>query len=135
MEQIDLQVFFEKYGDKIKAKEDVKRLIELSNKNGKFETLSRLAFHAKYSKGLVKIIRDSVFDLEEDYLQKIEKEFLEAIKTVRNLLSEIIEEDKFVQNIFEAKYMQLNRQCLDKLNSLCEDLSYLKIYLNDLKKS
>ncbi len=131
---IDIEEFFSLYGDKLKNAEDVKRLLEEASDNGKSELVSELTFKAKYSKGLMNIIRQSNQEIDAEYFQKMEAEYLTVITSIRDLLRELTISNNFLNSVFEKKYFKMTHQSLDKLNSFCNDLSYLKLYLNDLKK-
>ena len=122
--------------DRINNKEDIQRIIELAYDNDNLNKLEDISFSAKYTMGLYKIIssRSEVFD--EEYFNRIKREFSENIEKVKSLLKELIlPAGEFLGNIYKEKYFSLSQESLTNLASLCADLSYIKLYLNDLKRS
>ena len=119
----------------LQSAEDVERLIGIAVTNNKLDLLEQLSFQAKFSKGLFQIIRNSSNEIDPEYFKKIEAELTESIGKIKNLFSEIISDsDNFIKNIFEEKYFSMTRTSLSNLSILCEDLGYLKLYFNDLKR-
>ncbi|MGK9476690.1 hypothetical protein [Melioribacter sp. OK-6-Me] len=119
---------------KLHFKEDIYRLAELSIKSDKLELLEQLSFHAKFSRGIISIIQRKDEHLENEYLQTIEKEYLDTIIKIRELLVSILSNaTDFLRTIFEEKYLQLTYESMNNLKFLCEDLSFLKLYFNDMK--
>jgi hypothetical protein len=119
---------------KLHFKEDIYRLTELSIQTGKMEQLEELSFHAKFSKGIINIIQKKDERLENEYLQTIEKEYLDTVIKIRELLTYILTEaTDFLRSIFEEKYLRLTHESMNNLKFLCEDLSFLKLYFNDMK--
>lgn len=117
-------------------KEDVKRIIELAYKDDKINTLEDLTFSAKFVKGLVKIIKSTTNDMGEEYFNKIKREYSDNMENVKKNLGDITDGgSEFIQKVFDDKYFQVNQKNLENLNSLCEDLSFVKLYLNDQKKN
>lgn len=115
--------------------EDLTRLTELFFKEEKFDQLEDLAFSAKYAQGLLKIIRDRSNNFEDDYFEKIRSEYTEAIKKIRKILDEIIGSSaSFLKGIFSDKYLSMTHESLNNLNQLINDLSWVKIYLNEKKR-
>jgi hypothetical protein len=116
-------------------KEDVSRILELAYKNDKINALEDLTFSAKFVKGLVKIIKSTTNEMGEEYFNKIKREYSENLEKLKENLSEIIEGGSdFIKNVFNDKYLQISQKNLENLNSLCDDLSNVKLYLNDQKK-
>ncbi|KUG25252.1 hypothetical protein ASZ90_004925 [hydrocarbon metagenome] len=120
---------------RIKNAEDLARLSELFFKEDKFDMLNDLAFSAKYAQGLIKIIRDRSNNFEDDYFEKIRSEYTAAIKKIRKILDEIIgSSSSFLKGIFSDKYLSMTHESLNNLNQLIDDLSWVKLYLNDQKR-
>ena len=117
-------------------KEDLLRITEIALQNHKMELLEDLAFHAKFLQGLVNIIQNRDNKIEEEYFAKVKSEMLQSIEKVQRLLSELLEfASDFLKTIYKEKYFQMSREAISNLNSLCSDLSYLKLYLNDVKRN
>jgi len=115
-------------------RDDLEILIKITQQNEKFRLLEKISFHAKFSNGLLKVIKRKDPLIEETFLLKSSGEYKDNLQIVISLLVSLLkEESDFIRTIFEEKYFGLNQQCLNNLNDLCSDLSYLKLYLNDLK--
>ncbi len=132
--KINSNEFFERYGEKLKYTDDMKRLISESVQNGKVKLLSDLAFSAKFTKGLVNVIQKNNEDVNTEYFKRMELEYLTIISSIRDMLKELVSTNEFLSKIFEKKYFKLTHQALTNLNDFCVDLSYLKLYFNDKKK-
>ncbi len=120
---------------KIKNEEDIKRLIDLSVKENKLAELDEIAFSAKFTKGLLRIIQNRNNNIDDEYFDKIKKEYSENIQKVKSGLEKLIDEaSNFIKNIYSEKYFQLTHESLANLNNLCSDLEWVKMYLNSLKR-
>jgi hypothetical protein len=96
--------------------------------------LEELSFHAKFSNGLLKVIQRKNPLIDETFFLKASSEYKDSLHEVVNLLEILLKEGSdFIRAIFNEKYLELNQQCLNNLNNLCSDISYLKLYFNDLK--
>lgn len=121
---------------KLNNAEDLTRIMEIVFKTDKKSLLEDLSFSAKYSQGLLKIIQNRSNDFEDEYFNKVKEEYTAVITKVRSLLEEIIENGSgFIKNIYKEKYLSMTHESLHNLNILIDDLSWLKMYLNDLKRS
>ena len=121
-------------GGFLKAKEDLHLILETAISSQKFDELNELAFQAKYITGLQKVIQKREAVVDEDYFKKVGNEFQSAYQKIKTLLQVIMgSSTPFVNDILGGKYFQLTHESLHNLNRLCEDISYLKLYLNDLK--
>lgn len=116
--------------------EDLTRIMEVVIKNDKQKQLEDLAFTAKYALGLMKIFQDrSNNEFEDEYFEKIRGEYTEAITKVRSLLEEILSDaSSFISGIFKEKYLGMTHGSMNNLNILIEDLSWIKMYLNEQKR-
>lgn len=119
---------------KLKNKEDLTRIIELAFSSGKMDKLQELAFQAKYSQGILKIIRSRDNTIDDKYLSTLQNEFTVSISKIKNILEELLEDsNQFLKTIYKEKFFQLTFQSMNALNDLCSDLVYLKYYFNDNK--
>ncbi|MEG8947600.1 hypothetical protein [Rosettibacter firmus] len=119
---------------KLKNKEDLTRIIELAFSSGKMDKLQELAFQAKYSQGILKIIRSRDNTIDDKYLSTLQNEFIVSISKIKNILEELLEDSyQFLKTIYKEKFFQLTFQSMNALNDLCSDLVYLKYYFNDNK--
>ena len=115
-------------------RDDLEILINIAQQKGKLELLEKLSFNAKFLHGLLKVIQRKEKLVEETFVLKASNEYKESLQKVMMLLNDLLkDENDFIRNIFNDKYLQFNQQCLSNLNNLCSDLSYLKLYFNDLK--
>ncbi|MEW6194714.1 MAG: hypothetical protein AB1521_06145 [Bacteroidota bacterium] len=121
---------------KIFNREDLHRLIDLALQNNQVKKLEELSFQARFSQGLLKIIRTKDNSINDEYFVVVSGQFGEGIEKIKNLINDLIpQQEKFLREIFDNKYFQLTQQSLSNLNNLCADLSYLKMYFNDRKRS
>jgi len=115
-------------------RDDLEILIKITQQREKFRLLEKISFHAKFSNGLLKVIQRKDPLIEETFFLKSSSEYKDNLQKVIKLLEDLLKEgNDFIRTIFEEKYFGLNQQCLNNLNNLCSDLSYLKLYFNDLK--
>jgi len=115
-------------------RDDLEILVKIAQQSSKLEMLKEISFHAKFSNGLLKVIQRKDPLVEESFLVKASNEYKNSLQKVVKLLEDLLSaENDFIRNIFKEKYLELNQQCLSNLNKLCSDLSYLKLYFNDLK--
>ena len=119
---------------KLKRKNDLKTLIEISIKNKREKLLDVLTFNAKYVLGLQRILTkgssnpeiNNFEDIKKDYSDNLVK-LIEQIKELANFTPEEI------KNHFDKTYFELSRQNLKNLNELLEDLEWTKMLLNKKK--
>ncbi|MCX6151523.1 MAG: hypothetical protein NTX22_13410 [Ignavibacteriales bacterium] len=116
---------------KLKQKEDLVRLIEISFKNNKIDLLEKAAFTAKYLQGLFNIIQRGDSAVNKEIFEKYSKEYSENVEQLKNNLKELLKDgSEFYKKIFEEKYFALTHTSISSLNDLCYDLSWVKMYLN-----
>jgi len=122
-------------GKPLRYREDLKRVIDAAVNSGKITALSELAFYAKYTEGLLSIVRRKDKNVGEEQFEKIKNEFGLGMAKVKEILSDLLSaESEFIREIFDEKYLQPSRASLTTLSEFCEELSLLKILLNDLKR-
>ncbi len=115
-------------------RDDLEILIKIAQQSENLILLEELSFHAKFSNGLLKVIQRKDPIIEEAFLLKASNEYKDSLQKVVKLLEDLLKEgNDFIKTIFKEKYLGLNQQCLLNLNNFCSDLSYLKLYFNDLK--
>ncbi len=116
---------------KLKLKDDLERLIDLSISRHKFELLEKSAFTAKYLQGLFAIIQRSDSVVNEEVFKRYKKEYAENIEKLRTYLQELLKDSSdFYIRIFCEKFLSLTQTSLSNLTDLCSDLAWLKMYLN-----
>ncbi|MEW6654916.1 MAG: hypothetical protein AB1394_15790 [Bacteroidota bacterium] len=125
----------EQSGQKLRSKEDFSLIVEAALSLQKMDELNELAFQAKFVSGLLSVIKKREAVENDEYFKKIGEEFRRAYEKITKLIQTILENSSdFVKSIFIDKYFHLSQTSLQNLNQLCEDLSLLKLYLNDLKQ-
>ncbi|MDH7605139.1 MAG: hypothetical protein QHH13_09580 [Melioribacter sp.] len=119
---------------KLKNKEDLLRIIELALSTDKMNKLEELAFLAKFSQGVLRIIQNRDNSIEDEYFNSLKNEYLKSIQEIKAILENLLEgASQFLKTIYEEKFLQLTMQSMNSLNDLCSDLVYLKYYFNDNK--
>lgn len=122
-------------GGKLNSKEDLYRIVEIVIANNKMDLLEELSFTSKFTSGLLKIAKSRDDKIDQNYLETVKKEYLENILKVKKLLEQVLgNSGDFIKEIFKNKFLTLSHESLNNLNKLCDDLSWVKIYLNDLKR-
>jgi len=117
-------------------KEDLLRITELALKNNNLSLLEDLSFHAKFSQGLISIIQKSDNKIDDDYFEKVKAELIKSLEKVKKLFEELlIPANDFLKTIFKEKYLEMTQQSLSNLRDLCNDLGYLKLYFNDVRRN
>lgn len=120
--------------NRLKMKDDLQRIIELSMKNGRASLLDETAFKAKYLQGLFAIIQRGESSIDEEVFRRYMAEYVENVEAVKKNLALIIEDSgSFYKNIFEEKYFSMTQESISNLNKLIYDLGWYKMYLNDRK--
>lgn len=116
--------------------EDIRRIIETSLQHNEIKTLEKISFAAKYTQGLLKIIRNKSNEIDDQYFSKIQDEYSENIQKVKEYLIKLADyQGNFLKNIYNEKFFTLTQKSLQNLNYLCSDLSRLKSLLNDKKRN
>jgi hypothetical protein len=122
-------------GNKLQQQDDLGYLINAAIEKNKLPVLEELSFSAKFSSSLFKILQRKDQINDETYFQKITAEFNNMIQEIKSKMEELLLGNEFMMNVFSEKYFQLTIQSLTKLNALCSDLNYVKLYFNDLKNT
>lgn len=120
--------------NKLKMKDDLQRVIDISIKNNKMSLLEDTAFKARYLQGLFSIIQRGESSIDEDVFRRYMAEYMENVGEVKKNLAGIIEGAAgFYRNIFEDKFFSMTQEGISNLNKLIYDLGWFKMYLNDQK--
>lgn len=113
---------------------DLEQLIDTAVRHDKIQLLEDLSFHAKFSNGLLRVIQKKDSTIDEEFFLKAVDEYKDSIEKVRTIFEELLSKSSdFIKPILTEKYLQLSQISLTNLNSICSDLSYLKLFFNDLK--
>jgi len=120
--------------NRLQRREDLELLIDTAIKQNKISLLKELSFQAKFSDGILRVVQKKENTVDEAYFLKAVEEFKNSIEKVRTVLEELLSNaSEFIKSVLTEKYLQLSQVSLANLNSLCSDLSYLKLFFNDLK--
>lgn len=120
--------------NKLKMKDDLLRIIDISIKENKILLLEDTAFKARYLQGLFGIIQRGESSIDEEVFRRYMAEYMENVEEVKKNLAGIIEKAAgFYRSIFEEKYFAMTQESISNLNRLIYDLGWLKMYLNDRK--
>lgn len=121
-------------GKALLQRDDLKLLIDTAIAQDKIHLLEELAFHAKFSSGLLRVVQRKDSTIDEPYFLKAVDEYKVGIEKVSTIFGELLNTSSdFIKSILSEKYLQLSQIGLSNLNSICSDLSYLKLFFNDLK--
>jgi hypothetical protein len=110
---------------RLKNKQDIALLIQLSKDYGKQREFDDLTFHAKYIYRLFGIIQRTTPDSEA--YPKLRNEFQDGLEKVSILIRSLIKEGvDAVEQRFADKYFALTHTSMENLINLSYDLSWIK---------
>jgi hypothetical protein len=119
-------------GGKLHFRDDIEKLIEIAVSESQLDLLNRIAFDAKFLSSILKLIQRRDVSMKEEYFIIAQGEYEAKLQNIQSLLKELITYGSdFYKTIFNEKFLLLNRQAFANLNFLFEDLSFLKLYIND----
>jgi len=128
----EINVFSEQ---KLKRKNDLKILLEMSFKNEKSVLLENLSFTAKYIRGLERVLKKGSMNPEISNIEQIKQDYTNNIKKLIDQIKELISfADTEVNSYFEEKYFKLTQEGFQSLSELLEDLEWTKMYFNRQKR-
>ena len=128
----EINVFSEQ---KLKRKNDLKILLEMSFKNEKSALLENLSFTAKYIRGLERVLKKGSMNPEISNIEQIKQDYTNNIKKSIDQIKELISfADTEVNSYFEEKYFKLTQEGFQSLSELLEDLEWTKMYFNRQKR-
>jgi len=118
----EINVFSEQ---KLKRKNDLKILLEMSFKNEKSVLLENLSFTAKYIRGLERVLKKGSMNPEISNIEQIKQDYTNNIKKSIDQIKELISfADTEVNSYFEEKYFKLTQEGFQSLSELLEDLEW-----------
>ena len=128
----EINVFSEQ---KLKRKNDLKILLEMSFKNEKSVLLENLSFTAKYIRGLERVLKKGSMNPEISNIEQIKQDYTNNIKKLIDQIKELISlADTEVNSYFEERYFKLTQEGFQSLSELLEDLEWTKMYFNRQKR-
>ena len=121
-------------GGHLNQPDDLKLIIESAIGQNEIPLLEELSFHAKFLTGLLRVIQRRDSTIDEEYFQKAAGEFQNSVENIRAVFEKLLSgSTEFIRSVLTEKYLRNSQGSLANLNSLCSDLSYLKLYFNDQK--
>ncbi len=119
---------------KLKFRDDLEKLIETAAANGREELLQKISFDAKFLTGLLSVIQKKDDKIDRNFFDTAISEYKDAVERIKSHISELVSfSSEFYKSIFNEKFLGMTQQCMQNLNFLFSDLSYLKLFFNDLK--
>jgi hypothetical protein len=127
----------EKFSDmKLLVKPDLQTLVMASANSFHEELFFSIAFSAKYVRGLLRVIQQGVTNPDIKNLAQIKKDLAENMEQITaNLKILIANESTEVKEEFEQNYFSLTAESFANLRKLLNDLEWVKIYHNQLKRT
>ncbi len=129
----DIEIFSKK---KLKRKIEVLRIYESAVQTHQENIFEELAFTAKYVQGLLRIVKNHSGDAEITNIEKIRKDFSDNMELAVKQIKEITQNaDDSFKIYLEENFFLLNQEGFINLTELLSDLEYVKLFLNDQKRS
>ncbi|MCK9209512.1 MAG: hypothetical protein M0P61_01615 [Ignavibacteriaceae bacterium] len=126
----------EKFSEnKLLVKQDLLNLVIIAGRASHEELFFSIAFSAKYVQGLLRVIQQAGTNPEIKNLVQIKNDLAENMEMITaDLKTMITNESNEVNEKFEAKYLALTAESFANLRKLLNDLEWVKIYHNHLKR-
>ncbi len=120
----------------IKNELDVFNLIETIFRLENTQLLEDISFSAKYCSGLLKILSQTEADVSDDYKKEMEKNLAEALDQIKSKLNEMISGfNEFERESFRRRFFEMSQASFNRLLSLINDFSGIKLFLNERKRT
>jgi len=121
---------------KLVVKHDLHTLGSVAATSSQEEFFFSIAFSAKYVQGLLRVIQQAVTNPEIKNLEQIKKDLTENMEQLTtNLKTLLAKESTEVKEEFDKKYFSLTAESFANLRKLLNDLEWVKIYHNHLKRA
>lgn len=134
-------------GNKIKKRDDVALILELTSSEENAQLLKDLVFTAKYLNGLGKIIHSGLPNLtnnnpqaikssvREDSIEKVRHEYKINLQKFSSQLKDILNNSSIPEiSDFRNRYLAMTQESMVNLTTLIYDLCWVKKYMNVHKK-
>lgn len=127
----------EKLSDmKLLVKDDLQKLTSAAVSSLQQELFFSIAFSAKYIHGLLRVIQQGVTNPAIKNLTQIKIDLAENMEQITaNLKILLANESTEVTNEFEKNYFSLTAESFANFRKLLNDLEWVKIYHNHLKRT
>ena len=126
----------EKFSNKkILLKADLRKLASAAVSSLQQELFFSISFSAKYVQGLLRVLQQAGTNPEIKNLDQIKKDLTENMEQITvNLKVLLANESAEVKREFKEKYLSLTAESFANLRKLLNDLEWVKIYQNHLKR-
>lgn len=127
----------EKFSEnKLLVKSDLKLLVLCAVSSLNEELFFSIAFTAKYVQGLLRVIQQAGTNPEIKNLLQIQNDLTEQMERISvDLKTLLAASEKEVKEKFAGKYLALTAESFANLRKLLNDLEWVKIYQNQLKRT
>lgn len=127
----------EKFSEnKLLVKSDLKLLVLCAVSSLNEELFFSIAFTAKYVQGLLRVIQQAGTNPEIKNLLQIQNDLTEQMERISvDLKTLLAASEKEVKEKFAEKYLALTAESFANLRKLLNDLEWVKIYQNQLKRT
>jgi len=127
----------EKFSEnKLLVKQDLLTLVSSAINSLNEELFFSIAFSAKYVQGLLRVIQQAGTNPEIKNLQQIKNDLTENMEKISNDLRTILAGSEIeVKEMFAEKYLTLTAESFANFRLLLNDLEWVKIYQNQLKRT
>lgn len=125
----DIHGFIEKVDafskNRLRNKEDLSILLQISRDDGKEQVFDDLTFHAKYIYRLFGILKRTSPDAEA--YPKLSAEFTDGVEKVNTLMRTLVKEaPDDIKQQFKSKYFSMTHASMENVMSISYDLSWIK---------
>lgn len=122
--------------NKLLVKSDLQMLVLSAISSLNEELFFSIAFTAKYIQGLLRVIQQAGTNPEIKNLQQIKHDLTENMEKMSSDLKTILAGSEIeVKAMFTEKYLALTAESFANLRKLLNDLEWVKIYQNQLKRT
>lgn len=127
----------EKFSEnKLLVKSDLQTLVFAAVNLLNQELFFSIAFTAKYVQGLLRVIQQAGTNPEINNLQQIKTDLTENMEKISGDLRTLLAgSSSEIKAAFEAKYLALTSESFANMRKLLNDLEWVKIYQNQLKRA
>ncbi len=127
----------EKFSEnKLLVKSDLKLLVLCAVSSLNEELFFSIAFTAKYVQGLLRVIQQAGTNPEIKNLLQIQNDLTEQMERISvDLKTLLAASEKEVKEKFAEKYLALTAESFANLRKLLNDLEWVKIYQNQMKRT
>ncbi|MDP3149530.1 MAG: hypothetical protein Q8N83_10425 [Ignavibacteria bacterium] len=118
------------------VKSDLQTLVSSAINSLNEELFFSIAFTAKYVQGLLRVIQQAGTNPEIKNLRQIKNDLTENMEKITADLNTLLADSaKEVREKFKEKYLALTAESFANLRMLLNDLEWVKIYQNQLKRT